>query len=91
MKAREGNHVDRELPKISIQLAREAEAGSDTRHGKRDKMVQVTIGGSSQLQGSEADVVEGLIINAKSLVGVLDELMHRKGSIVGLNHGVRDL
>ena len=91
MKAREWNHVDCKLAEISIQLARETEAGGDTRHGKRNKMVEVAICGSSQLQSTEADIVERLIVNAKGLIGVLDELMHRKGGIVRLDHSVGDL
>ena len=39
----------------------------------------------------EADVVESLIINAVGLVCVLDQLVDREGSVVGLNHGVRNL
>ena len=91
VKARKRNHVDSKLAEISVQLAREAEAGGDTRHGKRDKMVEVAICGSSQLQCAEADIVERLIVNAKSLVGVLDQLMHREGGIVGFDHSVRHL
>ena len=91
VKAREWNHVDCKLAEISIQLARETEAGGDTRHGKRNKMVEVAICGSSQLQSTEADIVERLIVNAKGLIGVLDELMHRKGGIVRLDHSVGDL
>ena len=91
VKAGEWDHVDSKLPEISIQLAREAEAGGDTRHGKRDKVVEVTIGGRSELQCAEADVVESLIVNAECLVRILDQLMHRKGSIVWFNDGVRNL
>ena len=39
----------------------------------------------------EADVVEGLVVDAVGLVGVLDELVHGQGRIVRLNHGVRHL
>ena len=54
-------------------------------------MVQVTISGIGELQGSEADVIESLIINAVSLICVLNKLMDREGGIVGLNNCVRDL
>ena len=52
METREGDHVDGQFPEVSVQLAGEPEAGGDTRHGEGDKMVQVTIGGGVQLQGS---------------------------------------
>merc|ERR1712115_717479 len=54
----EGDHVDGQLPQVSIELAGEPEAGGDTGHGEGNQVVQVTIGGGGQLQGPEADVVE---------------------------------
>merc|ERR1712165_491314 len=50
----------------------EVEAGGDTRHGEGDEMVQVTICRCSQLECAEADVVEGLVVDAESLVSILD-------------------
>ena len=40
-------------------------------------MVEVTISGCCQFQGTEADVVQCFIINAVALVGVFNELMDR--------------
>ena len=54
-------------------------------------MVKITVGWGGELKGSEADVVEGLVVNAHDLVGVFDELMDREGGVVGLNDGVGDL
>jgi len=54
-------------------------------------MVKITIGWGGELEGSEADIVEGLVINAHNLIGVLDELMDREGGVVWLDNGVRDL
>merc|ERR1712170_161379 len=87
----EGHHVDSQLPQVSVQLAREAQAGGDTRHGGRHQMVEITIGRSGQPQGTEADIVQGLIVNAVGLVSVLNQLMDRQGGIVGPHHGVRHL
>ncbi|MCV4696792.1 hypothetical protein OFB92_27150, partial [Escherichia coli] len=42
VETREGHHVDSQLPKVGVQLARETEAGGDTAHGGRDEMVQVS-------------------------------------------------
>ena len=88
VKAREGNHVDSKLAEISIQLAREPETCGYARHGKRDKMVEVTIGRSSQLKCAEADVIKCFIVNAECLICVLDQLMHRQGGIIGFNYSV---
>ena len=54
-------------------------------------MVKISIGWGGELKGSEADVIESLVVNAEGLVRVLDELVDREGSVVGLNDGVRDL
>merc|ERR1711976_551217 len=87
----EGHHVDSQLSQVSVKLTWETQAGGDTRHGGRHQMVEITIGGSGQLQGSEADVVQGLIVNTVGLVSVLNQLMDRRGGIVGLHHSVRHL
>ena len=54
-------------------------------------MVKITVGGGGELEGSEADIVEGLVINAHNLISVFDELMDGKGGVVGLNDGIRHL
>ena len=54
-------------------------------------MVEVTICGCGQLEGAEADVTQGLVVNGIGFSSVLHQLTHRKGNIIGLHHGVRDL
>ena len=54
-------------------------------------MVKITIGWGGELEGSEADIVQSLVINAHNLIGVLDELMHGEGGVVWLNDGIRHL
>jgi len=53
----EGDHVDSQLPEISVELAREAKASGDTRHSQGNKMVQISISGCGELEGTEADVI----------------------------------
>ncbi len=60
----ERHHVDGQLSEISVELTGEAEAGCDTRHGGGDKMVEVSVGRGSELEGAEADIVESLVVNA---------------------------
>ena len=48
----EGHHVDGQLPEVSVQLAGESETGGDTGHGQGHQVVQVSVGGGVQLQGS---------------------------------------
>ena len=87
----EGHHVDGKFAKIGVQLTGEAQRCCDPRHGGGDEMVQVTVCRGGELQGSEADVVEGLVVNAVGLVGVLDQLVDGQGGVVGLDDGVRNL
>ena len=91
VEAGEGNHVDSQLPQISIELTRETETGGDTRHGEGDQMVEITICGVGELEGTEADVVKSLIVNAVGLICVLNKLVNRESGIVWLHHSVRDL
>jgi len=91
VKSGEGNHVDGKLSEIGVELTRESKAGGDTGHGDGDEVVQVTVGGGGELEGSEADVVKGFVIDAVGLIGVLDELVHGEGGVVGLDNGVGDL
>merc|ERR1719409_2316062 len=87
----EGDKVDSELSQVRVELTWEAEAAGDTGESGRDQVVKITVGGGGELEGSEADIVEGLVVNAHDLIGVLDELMDREGGVVGLDDGVGDL
>jgi len=72
-------------------LTGESEAAGDSGHGGGDEMVQITIGGGGELKGSEADIVEGFVIDDHAFVGVFDQLMDGKGGVVGFNDGIRNL
>ena len=77
-------HVDRELTEIRVELTRDTQASRDAGHDDGDEVVEVTVRGGGELQCPEADVVEGLVINAESLVRVLDELVDGERGVVGL-------
>jgi len=90
VKTGEGNHVDCELTEIGVELTGEAQASSDTAHGSSYQVVEITIGRGSQLEGTEADVIQGLVVKYHDLIGVLDQLVDRESSVVWLYDGVRD-
>jgi hypothetical protein len=71
----ERDQVDGHLPEISVQLTRESDASGHTRDGGRDQVVQVTVGGGGELQGSEADVVKCLVVDYLYDISVLDQLV----------------
>ncbi len=56
-------------------MSRESKTAGNSRDGSRDEVVQVSICGSGELEGSEADVIEGLVINNLDLISVLNKLM----------------
>merc|ERR1719326_124712 len=91
METGEWHQVDSELSEIRVKLTWESEAAGDTGESGGHEMVKITIGWGGQLEGSEADIVEGLVINAHNLIGVLDKLMDREGGVVWLDDGIRHL
>ena len=54
-------------------------------------MVQVPVCRITQLEGSEADVIESLVVDAVSFISIFNELMHWKCRVVRLHNCVRDL
>ena len=91
MESWEWDKVNSKLSKIGVKLSWESEAAGDTGKGSRDEMVKITVGWGGELKGSEADIVEGLVINAHNLIGVLNKLMDREGGVVWLNDGIGHL
>lgn len=87
----EGNQVDGQFSQVRVKLTGESKAASNSGHGGGDQMVKITISGGGELEGSEADVVKGFVVNDHALIGVLDQLMDGEGGVVGLDDGVRDL
>jgi hypothetical protein len=91
VKTGEGDEIHSELAEIGVELAGEAEAACDAGHGSGYEVVEVTVGGGCELESSETDIIKGFIIKAEALVGVLNELVHREGGIVGFHDGIRHL
>merc|ERR1711977_772103 len=87
----EGDEIDTELAEVRVELTREAKAASHTGHAGGAEMVEVTIGGSGELEGTEADVVQGLVVKAHALVGVLHKLVDGEGGVVRLDNSVGHL
>ena len=84
-------HVHSKLAKVRVELTGEAQASRDTGHDDGNEVVEVTVRGRGELERTEADVVERLVVNAERLVRVLDELVNGEGRVVRLNDGVRHL
>jgi len=91
MESWEWDKVDSEFSEIRVQLTWESDGAGDTRHGNRDEMVKITIGWGGELKSSEADIVEGFVIDNLDLIGVLNELMDGESSVIRFNNGIGDL
>jgi len=91
MESWEWNQVDSQFSQVRVQLTWESQTAGDTRHSSRDEMVKITVGWGGKLEGSEADIVEGFVINNLDLISIFDELMDREGGVVWFDDGIRDL
>mmetsp|Transcript_11297 Transcript_11297/g.27580 ORF Transcript_11297/g.27580 Transcript_11297/m.27580 type:complete len:367 (+) Transcript_11297:16-1116(+) len=91
VEAGEGDEVHRQLAEVGVELTGETKAAGDARHDGRDEVVEVAESGGGEFQGAEADVVQRFVVEHHALVGVLDQLVHGQGGVVGLYHGVGHL
>jgi len=71
----EGDEVDSQFSEIGVELTGKSKAAGDSGHGSGDEMVEISVGGGCQFEGSEADIIKSLVINAHDLIGILDQLM----------------
>ena len=58
------------------QVTGETQAAGDAGHDSGDEVVEVAKGGCGELEGAEANVVQGLIVQHHALVCVLHKLVH---------------
>lgn len=72
-------------------ITRETQRTGGSAHGFGDQVVQIAVGRVGKLKGSQADIIQCLIIQHEALVGILHELMDRKSGVVRLDDGVRNL
>lgn len=91
VKTGERDEIHRQLTQVRVQLTWESEAASAPGHGRGHQVVQVTVRGGGELEGTEADIVEGFVIEAHHFIGVLHQLVDGKGGVVGLDHGIGHL
>ena len=91
VKTGEWHHVHGKLAKIAVELTRETKGRSGTTDSGRNQMVKITVGRGGKLQGTEADIVKGLVIKGEALIRVLHKLVNRKGAVIRLHDGIRHL
>jgi len=84
VQSREGYEIDCDLAQIAVQLPWETEASCNAAHCSADKVVQVPVSRRGQLQRSEADVIQSLVIEQEAFVRVLNQLVKGKNRIIWL-------
>jgi len=88
MESWEGYQVSGEFSQVRVELTWETQAAGNTGNGGRYQVIKISVGWGGEFQGSEADIVQGFVVNDHTLVGVLDQLMDGEGAIVWLDDGV---
>jgi hypothetical protein len=58
VESREGDQVGGQFSQVGVQLSRESERARRSAHHQGDELVEISIGGVGQLQGSEANIVQ---------------------------------
>lgn len=86
-----GHQVSLELSDIDVQGTIETERGGQGRNHLSDQSVKVGVGGSIDVQGSLADIVDGLIVEHESDISVLQQGVGGEHRVVGLNDSGGDL
>ena len=91
MDTRIGHKIGLELGEIDIQGTIETERGSDGRYNLSHKTIEVGVGGSLDIEVPSADIVDSLVVNHESTVGMLKGGVGGQDRVVGFNNSSRDL
>lgn len=91
MQSWERHHIDGEFAEIGIQLTRKTQTGGDSGHRGGHQMIEIPISWIGELQGTETDVVESLVVNTEGLISIFYQLMHGESGIVRLHNSIRNL
>ena len=85
------HQVGLELSDIDVEGTIESEGGSERGDNLGDESVQVGVGWSLNVEVSSADIVDGLVVEHDSDIGVLKERVGGEHGVVWLNHSGGDL
>ena len=80
-----GDQVGLELGDIDVQGTIETEGGGQGGDHLSDESVKVGVGGSLDIEVAAADIVDGLVVEHDSDVGVLEEGVGGEHGVVGLD------
>ena len=86
-----GDQVGLELGKIDVESTIESQRGGDGGDDLTDEPVEVGVGWPLDVEVPSADVVDGLVVDHKGTVGVLEGGVRGEDRVVWLNDGGGDL
>lgn len=81
------NQVGLELVQIHVQGTIETQRRGDGADDLGNQTIEVVEGRARNIQAATADIVNGLIVDKESTVGVLNGAVSRQNSVVRLNNG----
>jgi hypothetical protein len=87
--SRVGNQVSLELVEIDVESTVKSERRGNGADNLGDETVQVLVWGSRNIEVATADIVDSLVVDKESTVGVLNGAVSRQDSVVRLNNGSR--
>ena len=90
VKSWEWNQVNRQFSQIWVELTWESEACSYSWDACRYEVVQVSVCWGCELESSEANIVQGFVIDDHDFISIFYELMDWKSGVVWLNDGIWD-
>ena len=82
-----GDQVGLELVEIDVEGTVETERSGDGRDNLGNQAVEVLVAGAFNTEVAAADVVDGLVVNHETAVGVLKGGVGGEDRVVGLNNG----
>merc|ERR1719267_364886 len=86
-----GDEVGLELSDIDVEGTIESEGGSERGDNLGNESVEVSVGGSLNVEVSSADVIDSLVVEHDGDIGVLKEGVSGEDGVVRLNDGSGDL
>jgi len=89
--ARVRNQVGLELGDINVQSTIESKRGGQGRNDLGNQTIQVGVGRLLDVELTSANIVEGLVVQAESTVGVFQESVRRKDRVVWFDNRGRNL
>ena len=85
------DEVGLELSDIDVKGTVESEGGGQGGDDLSDESVEVGVGGSLNIEGSSADIVDGLVVKHDGDVSMLEERVSGQDGVVWLNNSGGDL